>query len=366
MTTNSHQNINTEKDEISIKELIIKLNEWLKYLMSKWIIISIFGLFGGLLGFVYASTKQPTYTATTTFVLEDEKGSGLGSLAGLASMAGVDVAGGGGGIFKGENILELYKSRKMLIGALFTEVTINGKKQTLVEKYIDFNNLRNKWSGNPALTKLKFVNDDFVSGKSSLKTNRLRDSVLTEIVGDLVKNYLNVTKPDKQLGIIRIDVKGPDEFFAKTFNEEIVKNVNDYYLQTKTKKSLQNVKIMQGKTDSVRAVMNGAIYNAVAISDATPNLNPTRQIQRVAPTQRAQFSAEANKAILSSLMQNLEMAKVALMKETPLLEIIDQPVYPLKKDSFSRARGVVFGGILGCLIVSLILFFRRTFRLILA
>jgi len=356
MTTESQQHINDE--EISLKDLILKIHEWWRYLLSKWIIILAFGLLGGALGFFYATTKKPIYTATTTFVLEDEKGGGgLGNLAGLASMAGVDIGGGGGGIFQGDNILELYRSRKMLQQTLLTPITVDGKVQTLAERYIFSNELNEKWQEKPELLKLEFKADSLIEGNISLKPNRLRDSLLTTIISDISKNYLSVAKPDKKLSIIKVDLKAKDEIFAKAFNENIVKNVNDFYLQTKTKKSLQNVQIMQRKTDSVRAVMNGAIYSAVAVADATPNLNPTRQVQRIAPAQRAQFSAETNKAILGSLVQNLEMSKVALMKETPLLEVIDEPVFPLPKEKFGKAKGIIFGGLLfvflGILFVSI-------------
>ena len=342
------------------------LGGWFKYLLSKWIIILIFGLIGGALGIWYSFTKKVTYTATTTFVLEDEKaGGGLGNLAGLATMAGVDV-GSGGGIFQGDNILELYKSRKMLQQTLLTTVKIAGKEQSLVERYIKFNDLHKGWAGSPQLMRLKFKADSLEEGTLYLEPNRLRDSLLNSIVLDISKNYLSVSKPDKKLSIIKVDVKAKDEIFAKIFNETLVKNVNDFYVETKTKKSLRNVQIMQRKTDSVRAVMNGAIYTAVAVSDATPNLNPTRQVQRVAPAQRAQFSAETNKAILGSLVQNLEMSKLTLMKETPLLEVIDQPVYPLQKESFGKLKGLILGGLMFGMITVVALIIRKAVKNILA
>jgi len=359
------ESLNIKSEEISLKELIQKTVDWWRYLLSKWVIILAFGLLGGALGFWYATTKKAIYTATTTFVLEEEKsGGGLGNLAGLASMAGVDLGGSGGGIFQGDNILELYKSRKMLQQTLLSPIQIDGKVLTLLERYIQFNGLDKQWVEKPELLKLKFRADSLMEGNLYLKPNRLRDSLLTAIVGDISKNYLIVAKPDKKLSIIKVDVKAKDEFFAKTFNEAIVKNVNDFYLQTKTKKSLKNVQIMQRKTDSVRAVMNGAIYTAAATTDATPNLNPTRQVQRVAPVQRAQFSAEANKAILGSLVQNLEMSKLTLMKETPLLEVIDQPVLPLKKEGFGKIKGIFIGGIIAGFIICLFLILTRLFKII--
>ncbi|MBE5322002.1 lipopolysaccharide biosynthesis protein [Pedobacter sp. MR2016-19] len=359
MTAESQRNYNNkEGDEISLKELLLKIQAWWHYLLIKWKTILFFGLIGGVFGLTYAYFKKPIYTATTSFVLEDEKGTsgGLGSLVGLASMAGVDIGGSGGGIFQGDNILELYKSRTMIEKTLLTEVDKDGKKQLLIDCYIDFNELRDKWNLKPELRKIQFnltPNQHFT---------RVQDSLLSTIINNINKNYLNVTKPDKKLNIIKADVKSENEFFSKSFNDEIVKNVNDFYIQTKTKKSFENVKILQQKTDSIRAVMNGAIYSAVAVADATPNLNPTRQIQRVAPAQRAQFSAEANKAILGALVQNLEMAKISLRKEAPLIQVIDSPIYPLEKKSASKIIfGIAFFMVFGVLI-SLFLISKELFR----
>ncbi len=354
--TESQQNKNEVKEEVTLKELLLIVAEWWRYILSKWLIILFVGLFGGSLGFAYAYFKKPIYTATTTFVLEDEKGGsgGLGNLAGLASMAGVDLGAGGGGIFQGDNILGLYKSRTMLEQTLLTKVDVNGKPQLLVDRYIEFNKLREKWADQAALKNLQFI-----VGSPKTEPNRLRDSVLGEIVFDIKTNYLSVAKPDKKLSTIQVDVKAKDEVFAKALNDALVKNVNEFYINTKTKKTLNNVQILQTKTDSVRSVMNGAIYTAVAVADATPNLNPTRQVQRVAPAQRAQFSAESNKAIYTEMVKNLEMTKLALLKETPLIQVIDQPVYPLYKEKFGSIKGFFMGAILFALIAVCFLFIKK-------
>ncbi len=359
--TNEVEKSNQQEDEISLKELILKIGEWWRYLWSKkWIIVAA-GIIGGALGLWYSFSKKPIYTATTTFVLESgEKGGALSAYAGVASMMGIDLGGGGGDMFQGDNILDFYKSRKMIEKTLFSPVdSINN--QPLIEKYIEINKLRDTWSKDSQLNALHFKIEDF----ELAKRDRLRDSVVGSIVASISKTYLNVFKPDKKLSKIQVDVKSTDEVFAKRLNEELVENVNDFYIQTKTKKSLDNVAILQRKTDSVRAVMNGAIYNAAAVSDATPNLNPTRQVQRVAPIQRAQASAETNKAILSSLIQNLEMSKMALMKETPLLQIVDGPIYPLNKERLGKAKGIILGGIIFGFMSVLVIIIKRLYNLIL-
>lgn len=345
-------NLNTESNEISFREFILKIGTWWQYLLSKWAIIILFGILGGALGFYYAYSKKPIYTASTTFVLEDEKGGGLGNLASLASVAGIDIGDTGGGLFQSENLPELYKSRNMIEKTLLSPSESNPRK-ILIDQYIQFNNLKEKWRKKPELLAVKF---------NTQVNNRLRDSLISVIVSDINKNYLAVGKPDKKLSIIKVDVKTSDELFSKEFNDRLVRNVNNFYLQTKTKKSLNNVTILQHKVDSVRNVMNGAIYTAAAVSDATPNLNPTRQTQRIAPIQRSQFTAESNKAILSTLVQNLELTKMALLKETPLIQLVDRPVYPLIKSSYNKILFSCLFSFITVIITSLFLVFGKLYK----
>ena len=354
---NSHSSPSAEKrsdgtavvdDEISLKELILKIKEWWRHLLSKWVVILIVGIIGGLIGLAYSFYKKPIYTATTTFVLEsgDGGGGGLGQYAGLASMVGVDIGGGGGsGIFSSDNILELYKSRSMLQKALLHNADFSGKKEILVERYIQFNKLWDKWD-EPRIENLSFAD--------SANFTVLQDSVLGEVVKKINKESLSVVKPDKKLSIIKVAFISKDEQFAKAFTDQIVMTVNDFFVQTKTKKAIENVKILQRQADSVKAVMNGAIFSSASTIDATPNLNPTRQVLR-APIQRSQFNAEANKAILTELVKNLELSKISLRKETPLIQVIDKPIFPLDFVKPEWETSIPVGALLGIVLIVLIL-----------
>lgn len=350
----------SETEEISLKDLIISFQDWVRYLWSKWWFILLFGILGAVLGFIYAALKKPVYTASTTFVLDaGDQGSGLSAYAGLASSFGIDLGGGGGGIFQGENILELYKSRTMISQALLSPAMFNGKQQLLIDRLIEFNKLREQWKQKPELKNIQFnVSDSYSHPRQQI----LHDSLLSGIAADINKNYLKVEKPDKKLNIIAVSVKTGDELFAKAFNEQLVQTVNNFYLQTKTKKSLENVAILQQKADSIRGVMSGAIYRAANIADATPNQNPTRMVQRVAPIQNAQASAEINKSILAELVKNLELSKISLQKETPLIQIVDKPILPLEKSGFGKLKGIIIGGIISGIIGLVILITRRIIR----
>ncbi|WP_235049531.1 GumC domain-containing protein [Sphingobacterium paucimobilis] len=338
------------QEEISLKELILKLQSWSHYLLSKWLFLLIAGILGGTIGFLYAHFKKPVYTAITTFVLEsgDQAGGALSQYAGMAAMVGIDLGGGSEGLFQGENILELYKSRKMIEAALLKS-SISDSTKLLLDCYLKLSDTQDKWKSEQSeLVNVNFRDD------SQKELKRVKDSIIQGAVLDINKEYLQVEKLDKKLSIIKVNVKSENEVFSKEFNEALVKEVNDFYVETKTKKSLDNIKVLEQKTDSVRAVMNANISTAASIIDATPNLNPTRQSQRLGPTQKSQFSIEANKAILGHLVQNLELSKMALMKETPLIQVVDEPRYPLEKASSSR---VVFSVLVGFLFVLLTSFY---------
>lgn len=337
-------------DEISLKELSQRFIGAKDYLKSKWLIIILIAVLCGLVGYLYADSKKAKFTAVTTFVLEGA--SSEGSIGGLASMVGINV--GGDGVFQADNVLEIYKSRTMIEKTLLSPIERNGKTELIVDRYISFKGLKDQWKERAELKNLTFKDDTIHT--------RLQDSILGEIVKDISTNYLFVDKVEKKPSIIKVKVEAPNEVFAKVFNDNIVQNVNDFYIHTKTKKSLENVTILQQKVDSVKAVLNNNIYSAAAVVDATPNLNPTRQVQRIAPMQRSQFSAEANKNILIELVKNLELSKISLRKETPLIQVLDTPVFPLEITTVSKVKGAIIGGMIGFIFASIWLLVSRFFR----
>lgn len=347
-----------KQEEISLKEFILRIQNWLNYLRRKWFFLLVSLVVGGLLGFTYSKFSKDVFTASTTFVIEggESGNSSIGQYAGLASMIGVDLGSMGGGVFQGDNLLELYKSRKMIEAALLTN-SISDSSKLLLDYYLDFNELKENWKKySPDLLEINFRNNDIGIQQRS------RDSILQYIIKDINKTNLTVSKPDKKLSIIHVDVKSKNEIFSKEFNKALVDVVNTFYVKTKTKKSLENIEILQYKTDSVRAVMNGAISAAVVAIDNTPNLNPTKQAQRIVPSQRSQFSAETNKAILGHLVQNLEMSKMTLLKESPLIQVIDEPIYPLHKDKVSTLKAIVIGGFIVFVLMLSILSVQKMYK----
>jgi uncharacterized protein involved in exopolysaccharide biosynthesis len=347
-----------ENDEISLKELIQKIQEWFQYLKTQWKFIFAIAAIGALIGFVYASFQKPTYQATTTFVLEEEKGGGgLGGAMGLASSFGFDLGGAGaGGLFTNSNIIELMKSRLVVEKTLLNPVQVAGKEISLADFYIQYNELKEDWAKKPALAGISFpANGD------RTKFNLQQDSILQVISKDLTKENLTIAQKDKKVSIISLTVKTENELFSKLFCEELIKETSNFYIETKSKKSRLNVEILQHQADSIRAELNGAITGVAAASDNVYNLNPAFNVKRT-PSTRRQVDVQANTAILTQLVAQLELSKVSLRKETPLVQLIDRPILPLEKEKLGRIKSFVLGGFLAGFLAVLYVVFGRLYK----
>jgi len=344
-------------DEVSLKELIDKTKDWSQYLLNKWKIIVLIGIIGAFLGLAYSFVKKPLYTATLTFALEDEKaGGGLGGALGLASSFGIDLGTGGGSIFTSSNLAELFKSRRMVEQTLLTPVAIDGKEISLAEMYIQNNEWRDKWKN-----KSKFKDIQFLPQTKRKYFTRVHDSILGEIYKDLSKNSLSVAQKDKKISIISMDMVSNSELFSLYFCEALAKQVSEFYVETKSKKARINMKILERQVDSVRNELNSAITGVAVANDNTFNLNPALNVRR-APSAKRQVDVQANTAVLTELVKQSELAKVTLRKETPLIQIIDRPILPLKNDRLGKATAFVFGGVIFGFLAVLYLLLKKMFE----
>jgi len=344
-------------DEISLKELIQKGKEWFCYFLSQWKIIVVAVFIGAIIGLTYSFVKKPVYTATLSFALEDEKsGGGLGGAMGLANSLGFDIAGGGGSIFSGANLTELFKSRKMLEQTLLTPVVVNNKTISLAEMYIQNEQWRDKWVDKP-----KFKNIQFLPNTQRKYFTRVHDSILGQIYTNLSKSSLTVAQKDKKIDIITMDVSSTNELFSKFFCESLAKQVGQFYVMTKTQKARANMAILQKQTDSIRGELNSAITGVAVANDNTFNLNPALNVRRT-PSARRQVDVQANTVILTELVKQTELAKVTLRRETPLIQVIDRPILPLAKERFGKGKGIVTGGVLAGFLIVLGLILKRVLK----
>jgi len=362
LENNQIEGSNIGNDEVSLKELILKIKEWISFLKTKQKNIIIAGIIGALIGLTIALLEKPSYKAILTFAMEEDKasmGGGLSGALGLASSIGIDLGGGGGGgggVFAASNLAELMKSRLLVEKVLLEPIVINGKTITLAEYYIQIYGLRN------TLFFMKSSVSDIHFLPSTERSNftLIQDSLLQEIHKNLIKENITIIQKDKKISILTMEVNSTNELFSKIFCENIAKETSNFYIETKSKKAKNNVDVLQKQVDSVKNALNGAITGVAYETDNVYNMNPALNIKG-APSKRMQIDVTANTAILTNLVVQLELAKITLRKETPLIQLIDRPIFPLQKEKLGLLW-IVLGGFLVEFLFILYLIFDRLFR----
>ncbi len=329
-----------QKQASSLLDLVKKFARYA--FKKKWWIIGI-SLFVGLGGAAYNYYKAPSYKASLMFAIDDEGGDANGYLN-LAAQFGISLgSGGGGSAFKGENLLELFKSRYIIEKTFMNESVVDGKKDLMINHLIkyDFDNFKN--------TKFSTNNRTYY-----------QDSIVSVIFMNIVKDKLDVSRVDKRLIFVSASFKSHNQYLSKQFVEQMLDNVIKFYTETKTKKTRQNVSVITKELDSVKALMTGAIYKSASDNDL--NVNPVRQMLR-APIQRTNVDAQVYTIAYGEIMKNLEIAKMNLMKETPLVQIIDRPILPLEKDKLGRLTGLIVWGFITFVILLIFYYFKFLLRL---
>lgn len=335
------------KEDTSLKELIVQIRIYFRFLLKKWKIILLCTILGGILGFAYSSTRQDDYLAECTFVL-DENNSGPSAMGGLAAfgLGGSKSA----GLFSGvDNIIWLYSSRTMLQNALLSEVVVKGEPKLLVNWFLEETDLRERYKKYPSIYAATF-NAQSKNEDLTVSQNALLNGCITLIR----QKYLKAAEVKLTSSIVSVSFKSSDELFAKMFTDKLVQTVNDYYIQTKTQKLNNEIAALSGKADTVRMQINESMSRTARSIDAIPFINPSHQALRVA-SQRQQVDVQANIAIYTEVVKNVEATKMTLAKEVPLLQVVDQPVLPLPNQRLPIEYGIVIGIALGMILISIML-----------
>ena len=323
-------------ESFSLLNFINSIKDWFTYLLSnlKGIVIITSILLSLVLLFNFI--KSPVHYARTSFVLDSESSSNsIGDIASLASLAGINASSfiDASSLFQIDNIQELYRSNSMIKQTLLTDSDFGNERSLLIDRLASNEKIDKKWDK---------LNVDFSTYNSKSNNLRVHDSILNELVKIIKEKYLLVDKPSRKTTILEIGFDHKDELFAKSFNENLVSIVNDFYFKTKTQKTGENLKILERQADSVKKVLDKSILFLAEKDQSIPNPNPLTKVSLV-PYQKALVDVQANGAIYQQIVTQLELAKVTHRNNTPLIQIIDKPVLPLENSRLKLFECFVYG-----------------------
>ncbi len=327
----------SKPQEDPLKQLILLIQGFYKEILKRWFFIGIVGFIFSGIGVAAAFLLPVEYEAKLTFIIE-EPGSGAGALAGYAGVAsqfGIDL-GGESSAFSTDNVVELLRSRQLVTEALLHQED----GVPLINRFIDSYSLREEWDEDPRLAGINFADQqDF-----------LKDSLLAGIYLQLVEDHLVIERVNITSNILYVSCVTQDELFSKQMTENLVDAVTEYYVDVKTQRSRQTLDFVQERTDSVASALSAAELELARWKDSQRSIT---KAEGFLTELRLQREVQILNAMYAEAIKNLELSKVTLLKETPLMQVIDRPILPLVQIKLSLVKAVIIfgfiGGILGTL-----------------
>lgn len=335
-------------DEITLKELLKTFSDYKSELFSSKKTIFFSVLFFCLLALLFSTLIKPKYKADIKFVVQSpaSEGSTLANLGNLASSFGFNI-GSSESTFSQGNVMELFKSRRIIEATLLKSDDINDEKNILlIDYYTNVKELRNSsdWIED------KIDNIDF-----KIKSNK-RDSIISLYWNDIVEDNLEVSFDSKDASVITLSFIFEDQYFAKVFVENIISEMRKFYVSYNTSQSRTTLDFLQHRADSVYIELQQAEENYAKIQDINQRI--VKASGRLKELQLMRTVQVLNTMYLE-LIKNLELSKLTLLKETPIIEVMDVPVIPLKDESVKPKILLIIFMFLGILLSSIYIILRK-------
>ena len=341
----------SHNDEIQLKDILIKLSEYKTYLFrKKFVIITISGFFL-VLGIVFAISADKKYTAELTFVVEGQQGSGgnLGAMSGVASQFGFDIGSSSRATFSQNNILELLKSRGVVEAALMQNRKVNKTNDLLIEHYLYLNEIKDSWKKNKDIIPVSF---------HEILTQD-NDSVSGDVWRSIIEDKLVVELQSDDANIINLSYTSVNGEFAKIFVEALIEQMSEMYITYQTAQASNTLSFLNNRADSVFIELEIAEEEFAKVKDinqrivkASGRLKELQLMRRV----------EVLNAMYLEIVKNLELSKLTLLNQTPIIQIIDKPILPLEVETKSITALGLLGAFLGGFLSLFFFIFRKLFK----
>ncbi len=314
--------------DASLGDIVNQLGKLLLRIKTNWKPVVIYPLVFGLVGLL-AGLFLHTDKKKAEFIIAAEE-EGPSGMDGLMAQFGLDVGGSNpGGVFEGESLVHLFQIRSMIERTLLTTIDFEGKKTVLANLI---------WKDMKQSQKECFSEVDFKADRS--QQNAITDSALYLTYRHVNKEVLSVSRPDKKQSFVTVSCSNENPDIAMKLSQALIETVTAFYIETVTKKARYNLDVLRKEVDSVQKILNYNLRSNANMSDL--NLNPMMQSARI-DENRTMIDLQISISLYGELIKNLKLAEIGLRKQTPLIQIIETPHYPLENVGFRWWQYIVMG-----------------------
>ncbi len=345
----------TFSDEISLKDLILKIHEFWFEILRSWKTIILILLLAWLFIFYKNYTKERSYIATLSYMLHQSDASGGGSLSSLMGSFGL----GQTGDFNAEKLIKLSESQNILHKVLLDSVSLNKKEDLFANHIIELYDLHGTtWEESDlGKNKFKFTSNDVE--RFDRKTNSALKTLYGKLLGNKNEEAIYKSQYDESTGIFEIMVIGINEQLSIKLAEHIFHQLDSFYIQKTIEGELLNYNVIQARTDSLKRELHNTEMRLARYTDSSNNL--IRNEDKI-KSQQLSRQVTLMYAGLAKAMESLEMADFALKYKTPYLQIIDKPFSPLNRRRFNILKTTIMGLFLGLFISIGFIVIRKIYR----
>ena len=348
------QENNTQEPEEMFE---INLTDILKFIKDGLKTITIAAFSFAILGVIVALSTPNEFTSNGKLLPElQSKGIGgsLGGLKSLAGLAGIDL----GSMNSSEairpdlypNIIQSLPFKMYILNQPFLD-TESGKNVVLKEY------LKQKSESGWSISKL-FAKKEEVATPTNLPNLPKEVVSLTLAQEAQIKDIgerISVNM-DKKSGVIAVDVKMPEAILAAAVTAKTIDYLTNYVTAYRTGKAKADLAFYENRVVEMRKRKDNLEYAYFHFSDA--NRNPFFKTVEI-PQKKLQSEYELVKNLYDELNKQMEQAKIKLREETPVFQVLEPPVVPLKKSEPKRSLMVIAYAFFGIIVGLLILLWRK-------
>lgn len=358
-------------DEISLKDVIMKLKGYASEVFRNWKILALFLLLSCIY-FTYAALQDNTkYKAELSFMVnEDESQSVTGAVGSLLGQFGLMTSNSN---YNLDKILELFTTRKIVERVLFKRETIDGKEDYIINHLIQSYEDKGEWRA-VKFYKRPFIDAEEERGKREFRfqndtltvnntyENRIFRTIYQKVVGDSKSGVVGMFGSDysDKTGIMEISIQSYHEDLSIRIANHLFDELSKFYIEKSIEKQQATFNIVKMKTDSIQDALNAAEFGLAQFKDTNRGLfSKQDQLSESRLKRRVAILSTA----LAKALENKEIADFTLQSKTPFIQVIDRPISPtvtIKKSIFKNLQyGIILGLMAGIIFIILRLLYRE-------
>ena len=309
----------SKEAEISFSKIGQRLNNVFRFLLRKWWMLLLAMIVGAVLGWLYCLYVGKKYESHCTFTVQGQSASSslVSSAISLASSLGITSKGGSPTSYDNNFFATLLQSRRIVKETLLQSDLVNHKNDILANHFIHINQLSDSWKDNNRLKNFKFVHSE-ISGVS-----RLEDSVLNYIYDNIMKDYLDVVyETSDPFNTATFTSSNYD--FSRTMMKRLITNISTYYQREMFSLNNSNLATAERRVDSLGNAIHQLDAKVARLKDNSGSVIKQSGLIDLNAAIRDQSLLNIQ---YSSAVNNYELAKVTLMTQAPILDVIDDPQF---------------------------------------